>query len=249
MNEQSIREEAEKLPGDLKKPLHIKPSLYAMYFEGLKKIAAEHGYNLCIHGSMSRDFDLVAFAWSENVKPHFEMLDSFREFLGGQFNSVSNEGGINKRLDRNGSYKYIINVLRRTPFTGEKDKEFYLDINVFPPLFEYSKEIEELKEKLKHATATSIVQFQMAQSYKEEIEALKQELATMYDLNREGWGKVEVYEKLKDELSQENSALKVEEERLKGLVREGFILLQREWKKTDDRILSDWNQFKQQNNL
>jgi hypothetical protein len=38
-----------------KKLVHAKPSLYAYYFEALKAIAKDYGYNLVVHGSMNRD--------------------------------------------------------------------------------------------------------------------------------------------------------------------------------------------------
>jgi hypothetical protein len=115
------------------KPLHVKPSLYAMYFEGLKSIAAKYGYNLCIHGSMNRDFDLVAFPWADEVGKHWDMVDEMREFLGGRFNAANNNGDLCGKRNH-GRLTYVINVWRNTPFTNEKDKEYYLDINVFPPI-------------------------------------------------------------------------------------------------------------------
>jgi hypothetical protein len=125
--------ELQKAIEDLRgKPVHVRPSLYAMYFEGLKQIAIEHGYNLCIHGSMNRDFDLVAFPWADEIKPHFDMVDQMRDFVGGKFNAGDNKGGlVGQRL--HGRINYTINVWRKTPFTPEEDKQYYLDISVFPP--------------------------------------------------------------------------------------------------------------------
>lgn len=111
------------------KPLPVRPSLYAMYYQGLKEIAYKHGYNLCIHGSMNRDFDLVAFPWKATANPvHFEMISEMMAFVGGNLNSGS--GKINDL----GQVWYGINIWRNKPFTDEKDQQYYLDIKVVPLL-------------------------------------------------------------------------------------------------------------------
>lgn len=111
----------------LQKSLPVRPSLYAMYYGPLKEIAHKHGYNLCIHGSMNRDFDLVAFPWKDSANPkHFEVADEMREFLGGQFND-----GFGNRCE-GGAIWYPINIWRSTPFTAEKDQQFYLDLKIYP---------------------------------------------------------------------------------------------------------------------
>ena len=53
----------------MSKPLHAKPNIYAYYFEALKAIAKEYGYNLVVHGSMNRDLDLIAIPWVNDPKP------------------------------------------------------------------------------------------------------------------------------------------------------------------------------------
>ena len=49
---------------NMSKPKHIKPGLYAIYFENLKDIACEYGFNLVVHGSLNRDLDLIAIPWA-----------------------------------------------------------------------------------------------------------------------------------------------------------------------------------------
>lgn len=61
----------------MNKPTHVKPALYAMFYEHLKDIAEEYGYNLLIHGSMQRDLDLVAVPWRDNPAPEQDMLKDF----------------------------------------------------------------------------------------------------------------------------------------------------------------------------
>jgi hypothetical protein len=58
------------------------PALYACYFGILKEIAQNHGYALAVHGSFSRDMDLIAVPWIEDVKPQLDMLREFCKAIG-----------------------------------------------------------------------------------------------------------------------------------------------------------------------
>lgn len=46
------------------KPANNAPMYCAMYVQ-LTEICRKHGYALAVHGSMARDFDLVAIPWIE----------------------------------------------------------------------------------------------------------------------------------------------------------------------------------------
>lgn len=48
------------------KPATTAPAYAAMYHE-LAECARKHGYALAIHGSLSRDFDLIAIPWVEDA--------------------------------------------------------------------------------------------------------------------------------------------------------------------------------------
>jgi hypothetical protein len=43
--------------------------VYAAIYPGLAEIARSHGYALAVHGSMRRDFDVVAIPWIERPDP------------------------------------------------------------------------------------------------------------------------------------------------------------------------------------
>ncbi len=49
----------------------IKPNFAPVYaaalYPGLAKIFVSHGYALAVHGSLARDFDLIAIPWAEKV--------------------------------------------------------------------------------------------------------------------------------------------------------------------------------------
>jgi hypothetical protein len=120
-----------------KKPTHAKPSLYAYYFEALKDIAKEYGYNLVVHGSMARDLDLIAIPWVDDPKPEFAMIVALTDLLGGRILS-----GAGHRLP-GGRKSFVINLNRggykRTeldeiaePLEFTPDPEYYIDISVTP---------------------------------------------------------------------------------------------------------------------
>lgn len=48
------------------KPATTAPVYAAMYHE-LAELARMHGYALAIHGSLSRDFDLIAIPWTDEA--------------------------------------------------------------------------------------------------------------------------------------------------------------------------------------
>ena len=112
------------------KPMHVKPSLYAYYFEGLKKIALEYGYNLVIHGSMNRDLDLIAIPWEPVVRPHEEMIAEFAKYLDG--NIMLQNGQLYTDAWHHRVW-YIININRGRDGDGN-DLQYYLDISLIKPI-------------------------------------------------------------------------------------------------------------------
>lgn len=127
------------------KPIHAKPSLYAYYFETLKEISNEYGYNLVLHGSMNRDLDLIAIPWAEEVGDIDKLIDTLAEAIGGtlmmQDRSVDNTTGVRFKETHHGRVIYVININRdfKTKFNGIKtivedyaDPQYYLDISVLP---------------------------------------------------------------------------------------------------------------------
>ena len=47
------------------KPANFSP-VYACLYPQLAEIARSHGYSMAVHGSMSRDFDLICIPWTDN---------------------------------------------------------------------------------------------------------------------------------------------------------------------------------------
>lgn len=58
--------------------------LYAAIYPELAKLFREHGYALSIHGSLQRDFDLVAIPWvpTADVTPPQLMVDTVTKLFG-----------------------------------------------------------------------------------------------------------------------------------------------------------------------
>lgn len=55
------------------------PVYAAALYPKLCKLFQEHGYALAIHGSLARDFDIIAVPWAENVSSHEEVIKEMAE--------------------------------------------------------------------------------------------------------------------------------------------------------------------------
>lgn len=121
----------------MNKPTHAKPQLYAYYFEVLKQIAKDFGYNLVIHGSMNRDLDLIAIPWTNDPKPELEMINALTSWVGGDLDKSligTLPGGRTAyviNLNR-GGYKKNAEGLIIDPLEFVKDPQYYIDISVTP---------------------------------------------------------------------------------------------------------------------
>lgn len=68
----------------MKTPDKIKPNYAAVYaaalYPDLCPIFHRHGYALAVHGSMARDFDLIAVPWADEISDHQTV---FQDILSG----------------------------------------------------------------------------------------------------------------------------------------------------------------------
>jgi hypothetical protein len=71
LREQQVRENA--TPYNKPKPSYA--PTYAALYPALAEIARKHGYALAVHGSMQRDFDVIAVPWIENVGNPKDVVD------------------------------------------------------------------------------------------------------------------------------------------------------------------------------
>lgn len=56
---------------------NLGPIYAAAMYPDLSKIAQQHGYALAVHGSLARDFDLIAVPWAESVSGEMELIQAF----------------------------------------------------------------------------------------------------------------------------------------------------------------------------
>ena len=69
----------------MKSVAEIKPNFAPVYaaalYPELAAIFQRHGYALAVHGSLARDFDLIAIPWAESVSHSQNVIDDVqREF-------------------------------------------------------------------------------------------------------------------------------------------------------------------------
>ena len=57
--------------------INPKPMFYACVLESLRKIAKENGYALAIHGSLSKDLDLIAVRWNDKYSSPNKLVSCF----------------------------------------------------------------------------------------------------------------------------------------------------------------------------
>lgn len=116
------------------KPTKVKPGMYALFYEHLKHIAKEYGYNLVLHGSLDRDMDLIAIPWVDDPRPEEEMIKKFMLYLTGRIQST-HEGKVLYTVLPGGRHGYIIELNRgnkRGEWMRFEDEQYYLDISVTP---------------------------------------------------------------------------------------------------------------------
>ena len=58
------------------------PAMYISVFGILKDEAKKLGYALAVHGTASRDLDLILVPWVEKPRPHTEVLQAWVKVLG-----------------------------------------------------------------------------------------------------------------------------------------------------------------------
>ena len=63
----------------------VSPATYAILYPCLVAVARKFGYALAVHGSLTRDMDLLAVPWSEEAGHPKELMDAFRSVCGGVF--------------------------------------------------------------------------------------------------------------------------------------------------------------------
>lgn len=71
--------------------------IYAQILPRIREAGKAMGYAVGIHGSMGRDFDLIAVPWSEDAKPAEELVQEVADAVGGYvLGDLEKRGGISE---------------------------------------------------------------------------------------------------------------------------------------------------------
>ncbi len=63
-------------------PIPARAAAYVAMYPTLLQIAKDHGYSLAAHGSLHRDFDLVAIPWIEAASEPLTLIQAFKSATG-----------------------------------------------------------------------------------------------------------------------------------------------------------------------
>ena len=97
-----------------------KASFYAVLYADFRKIAIECGYALAVHGSMARDMDLIAVAWTEEVVEPDILMEKLAEAAGATiFDNLYPKKGDKPH----GRICYTLSIMG----------DWFIDLSVMPP--------------------------------------------------------------------------------------------------------------------
>ena len=117
------------------KPIKAKPVFYACCYEPLKAIAKEMGYNLLINGSLNRDMDLVAVAWSDKPALMKDVVVAFDKHLRGvNYSEESINNGYMYSVLPGNRHSFVINLNRGGNWNQYLDEQWYVDICFTPSI-------------------------------------------------------------------------------------------------------------------
>lgn len=102
--------------------------LFVILYPELRKVAQECGYTLAVHGSIGRDFDLIAIPWDEKITTQEILIKKMADASGGVVPKIrrSKEGDAKKNptIRRHGRACWVILLANN----------IYLDINIAPSI-------------------------------------------------------------------------------------------------------------------
>lgn len=64
---------------------HATPLCYVTLLPRIIEVGRELGYAICVHGSLVRDFDLVAVPWTDEAASDEGLLSAVMQVVGGHF--------------------------------------------------------------------------------------------------------------------------------------------------------------------
>jgi hypothetical protein len=111
------------------KPAPGPAAAYVTLYPELVRIAREHGYALAVHGSVRRDFDLIAVPWTDEATDALTLIKALRSATGG----VTHRTDMDEYFpDCSPTKKPHGRVAYSVHFTESGCKGPYLDVSVMP---------------------------------------------------------------------------------------------------------------------
>ncbi len=112
-------------------PSPARAAAYVALYPMLHQVAKRHGYALTVHGSLHRDFDLVAIPWVEKVSPPLTLIKAFKKATRTvttheEFDHIGKQD-CHPTEKPHGRVAYSLHVTNHGMYGG------YLDISVIPP--------------------------------------------------------------------------------------------------------------------
>lgn len=99
------------------KPANLAP-IYVGVYPGLAEVCREKGYALAVHGSVGKDFDLIAVPWTIEAVSPTELINSITTKFAFQVIGDMNKPVLHGRLCTTLSFSF---------------GECYLDFSIIPP--------------------------------------------------------------------------------------------------------------------
>lgn len=70
----------------------VSPVLYALLYRQMAEAAYDLGYALAIHGSLTRDCDVIAVPWTDNAVSESKLVDAIARVVGHPLGCVAGPG-------------------------------------------------------------------------------------------------------------------------------------------------------------
>lgn len=112
--------------GEIANPVYQRAPVFAWMIPELQRMARSLGYAIAVHGSLTRDLDLIAVPWIETASSEEELIEAVCHLVGGEIVRVPTpgwEGMVSPGIKPHGRKAWSIY------FSGHS---FYIDLSVMP---------------------------------------------------------------------------------------------------------------------
>ncbi len=113
------------------------PPYYAILYMKLDRIVQRFGWCLSIHGSMTRDLDVILIPWTEDAESEDKVVDAIRVFIEGSY-TVAARKRMEKKMNTS-SKEGLAHYATEDKPHGRKAfsiyigfSGYYLDISILP---------------------------------------------------------------------------------------------------------------------